>query len=535
MRGQLLLKGPALARSLSRCRVNAVPQIGSVRHVTAGCGAGDAVKGGKGIVLGLYEKESGKGPRLTPAGEKFDDRVQGKLSELVCETKLTGRLGRGKVFNNVDSEFRSICVVGVGLEGIAFNELEMLDEGMENVRIAAGIGARSLQSIGCSEVHVDNMDYAEQAAEGAALAIWRYEENLAKKYRSTIPKLELHGSPDVESWTRGLFKAEAQNLARRLCDAPANCMTPTIVAQAAVDSLCPCGITVEVRTMEWIEQQHLNSFLMIAKGSCEPPVLLEVAYCGTAPEDKPILLVGQGITFNSGGINLRPCKGMDEFRGDLTGAASILAAMRAAAALSLPINITAVIPLCENLPSGMSCKPGDVVTLLNSKSLAVRNISRTGVVVISDPMLYGQITYKPRLVVDVGSMCKGVKKAVGGGATGIWSNSHYIWKQFQRAGSLTGDRLWRFPLWRYYKDRVAEHLSFDLLNDGEGYASSCLAAAVLHELVPCSDWAHLDTYGTGLLSTYGLIPYLTAGRMTGRPTRTLVQFLYQIACPEQPK
>ncbi|EDW80059.1 uncharacterized protein Dwil_GK24050 [Drosophila willistoni] len=532
LRGQMLLmRGYGLTGCWGRALFNKIG-LGPVRYA-GGCA--DAQKGGKGLILGLYEKESGKGPRLTPAGEKFDDRVQGKLTELISETKITGRLGRGKVFNNVDPEFRSICIVGVGLEGIAFNELEMLDEGMENVRVAAGIGARSLQSLNCIEVHVDNMDYPEQAAEGASLAVWRYEENLAKKYRHVIPKLELYGSPDMDSWTRGLFKAEAQNLARRLCDAPANCMTPTIFAQAAVDALCPCGITVEVRTMEWIEQQHLNSFLMIAKGSCEPPVLLEVAYCGTAPEDKPILLVGQGLTFNSGGINLRPCDGMDEFRGDLTGAASILAAMRAAAALSLPINITAILPLCENLPSGMSCKPGDVVTLLNAKSMAVRNISRTGVVVIADPMLYGQLTYKPRLVVDVGSMCKGVKKAVGGGATGIWSNSHYIWKQFQRAGSLTGDRLWRFPLWRYYKDRVADHLSYDLANDGDGHASSCLAAAVLHELVPCSDWAHLDTYGTGLLSTYGLIPYLAAGRMTGRPTRTVVQFLYQMACPEQPK
>ncbi|XP_002133198.2 cytosol aminopeptidase-like [Drosophila pseudoobscura] len=500
------------------------------RHL-ASIACADAHKGGKGLVLGLYEKEADRGPRLTPAGEKIDDRLNGKLNELICETKISGRLGRGKVFNNIDEEFQSVCVVGVGIEGIGFNELEMLDEGMENVRVAAGVGARSLQEIECIEVHVDNMDYPEQAAEGSTLAIWRFEENLSKKLRSIQPKLELFDSTDTDSWTRGLFKAEAQNLSRRISEAPANCMTPTAVAQVGVDMLCPCGITVEVRTMEWIEQQRLHSFLMVAKGSCEPPVVLELAYCGTSPEDKPILLVGQGLTFNSGGINLRPCKGMAEFRGDVNGAASILAAMRAAAGLSLPINITAVLPLCENMPSGMAVKPGDVVTLLNAKTMAIRNMDRAGVVVIADPMIYGQQTYKPRLVVDIGSMCKGIKKAVGGGATGIWSNSHFVWKQFQKAGSLTGDRLWRFPLWDFYKRRVANHRSFDLSNDGDGLASSCLAAAVLHELVPCSDWAHLDTFGTGLMSTYGLIPYLRAGQMTGRPTRTLVQFLYQLACP----
>ncbi|XP_002132386.2 cytosol aminopeptidase-like [Drosophila pseudoobscura] len=524
--------GLLVARSLvKRVSRDQIYRLASTQRYLASIACPDAHKGGKGLVLGLYEKESAKGPRLTPTGEKFDDRLNGKLNELICETKISGRLGRGKVFNNVDEEFRSVCVVGVGIEGIGFNELEMLDEGMENVRVAAGIGARSLQAMECIEVHVDSMDYAEQAAEGASLATWRFEENVSKKNRTIQPKLELFDSPDTDNWTRGLFKAEAQNISRRLAESPANCMTPTAVAQAGVDFLCPCGITVEVRTMEWIEQQQLHSFLTIAKGSCEPPVVLELAYCGTSPEDKPILLVGLGLTFNSGGINLRPCKGMDEYRADLNGAASILATMRAAAALSLPINITAILPLCENLPSGMSVKPGDVVTLLNAKSMAIRNIDRAGVVVIADPMIYGQTTYKPRLVVDVGSMCKGVKKAVGGGATGIWSNSHYVWKQFQKAGSLTGDRLWRFPLWEFYRRRVANHLSFDLTNDGDGLASSCLAAAVLHELVPCADWAHLDTSGTGLMSTYGLVPYLRAGQMTGRPTRTLVQFLYQLACP----
>lgn len=489
----------------------------------------------KGLVIGIYQKEGDKDPKLTTSGEKFDDRVQGKISELIRETKLSGKLGRGKVFNNVDQEYRSVAVIGLGREGIGFNELEMIDEGMENARVAAGVGARSLQIQGCSEIYVDSMEYPEQAAEGSSLAIWRFQDNKRKQDRVTIPKLELYDSPDVDAWTRGLFKAEAQNLARRLSDAPANQMTPTTFAQATVDALCPCGVTVEIRTLEWIEQQRLTSFMMIAKGSCEPPVLLEISYCGTAPEDKPILLLGKGMTFNSGGICLRPCKGMDEYRGAMAGAAVVVAAIRAAAALSLPINISAVIPLCENMPSGMACKPGDVVTLLNGKTLAIRDTDKAGVVVMADPMLYAQTTYKPRLVVDVATLGMGVVKAFGGGATGIFSNSHYIWKQFQKAGSLTGDRVWRLPLWHYYKRLVTDNISFDISNNGYGPASSCLAAAVLHEMVPCVDWAHLDIRGVGMLSKFGTIPYLLKDRMTGRPTRTVIQFLYQMACPDQQK
>ncbi|XP_034652704.1 cytosol aminopeptidase [Drosophila subobscura] len=518
---QLPLRGMCSLYARSALRVG-------VRH-----SCGDVKANTKGVVVGLYLKEeAGKEPKLTPTGQKVDGRVNGKLAELICETKLDGRLGRGRIFNSIDPEFSSVAVVGLGVEGIAFNELEMLDEGMENVRIAAGIGARSLQDEGVGAISVDGMDYAEQAAEGAALAVWRFPDNLAAKNMPLIPTLSLYDSSDANGWTRGIFKADAQNLARRLSDAPANCMTPTLFAQATVDALCPCGITVEVRTMDWIEAQRLNAFLMIAKGSCEPPVMLEISYCGAAPEEKPILFVGKGITFNSGALNMRPCRGMDEYRGSMSGAAACVGMMRACAALSLPINVTCVIPLCENLPSGMSCKPGDVVRLLNGKSMAIRDLDKAGVVVMSDALLYGQNTYNPRLVADVATLEMGVKKAFGGGATGVFSNSHYIWKQFQRAGSLTGDRVWRLPLWQYYRRQVTDELGYDLSNNGRGIASSCLSAAVLHELVPCADWVHLDTRGTGLLSQYGLIPYLTAKRMTGRPTRTMVQFLYQMACPE---
>lgn len=345
------------------------------------------------------------------------------------------------------------------------------------------------------------MEYPEQAAEGSSLAIYRYQDNKRKQDRQPVPKLEIFDSPDIDSWTRGLFKAEAQNLARRLSDTPANQMTPTAFAQAAVDALCPCGVTVEIRTMDWLEQNHLNSFLIIARGSCEPPVFLEITYCGTNPEDKPILLVGKGMTFNSGGLCLRKKYGMGEYRGAMAGAAVVVAAIRAAAALSLPINISAVIPLCENMPSGMAVKPGDVVTCLNGKTIAVEDTDKAGVVMMADALIYGQNTYKPRLVVDVATLGMGIKRGLGGGATGVFSSSHYIWKQFQKAGSLTGDRCWRMPLWEYYRKQITESLSYDISNLGRGNASSCLAAAVLHvSLISFNKIFYLEFYFTAIRS-----------------------------------
>lgn len=488
----------------------------------------------KGLVVGVYEKEGeSEEAKFTSGAEKFDDRVAGKLMELVRECNITGVLGKGKVFSNFDGEFSSVAVVGLGKEGIGYNELENLDEGMENARVAAAVGAIKLQQCGMKCIAIDGMEYPEQAAEGGALAVWLFQDNKRKQDRRVVPKLELYDSPDQDSWTRGLFKAEAQNLARRLSDSPANMMTPTCFAQAAVDALCPCGVNVEVRNIDWIEAQNLTSFLTVARSSCEPPVLLEITYCGASPDERPILLLGKGITYNSGGLCLHRKKGIDELRACMAGAAVVVASIRAAAALSLPINVTGIIPLCENMPSGMAFKPGDVITCLNGKTLCIHDTSKTSVVVMADPLIYAQNTYKPKLVLDIATTSIGVKKALGGSATGVFSSSHYIWKQLHKAGALSGDRMWRLPLWNYYSKKVTDYLSFDVSNRGHGPASACLAAAAIKEFIPCNDWAHLDIRGVGMRTTTNTIPYLARGRMTGRPTRTIIQFLYQMACPEE--
>ncbi|XP_033251105.1 cytosol aminopeptidase-like [Drosophila miranda] len=235
---------------------------------------------------------------------------------------------------NVDAEFRAVAVVGVGQEGAGFNDLEMIDEGMENARVAVGVGARSLQLQGCTDVFVESMEYAEQAAEGSALAVGT-----------------AHSFPN---WSFN-------------------------------------GVSVEVRSIDWIESKSLNSFLMVAKGSCEPPIILEIAYCGTAPEDKPILLLGKGITFNSGGLCLRPKDCLSMYRGCMSGAAACVGVIRAAAALSLPLHC---------------CTAAATI-------------------------------YKPRMVVDIATVGYDVCPALGGAAAGIFSNSNFVYKQFEKAGALT--------------------------------------------------------------------------------------------------
>ncbi|XP_063706195.1 cytosol aminopeptidase-like [Culicoides brevitarsis] len=490
--------------------------------------------GKAGVVVGIYQKElETEDPHLTPCAEIFNTKNDGKLLDLVRECRLTGELGKFKTFTAVDRDFGSVCVVGLGKQGAGYCEIEALEEGRENVRIAAGIGARQLRDFGCKTIYIDPMEYPEHAAEGSALAIWRYQEHKAPEKRGNIPKLELYESPDTDSWIRGLFKADAQNLARTLCEAPANQLTPTAFAQAAVDALCPCGVCVEVRNQEWIEAQKLNTFLTVAKSSCEPPLFLEINYNGDERGGAPIVLIGPGITFNSGGLCLTSPDEIAEQKAAMSGGASVVATIRAAAALSLPLNIVGVIPMCENMPSGMAYKPGDVITAQDGKTICIEDSSYAARTMLADIFLHCQTNYKPKMIIDVSVMSNDIAKTLGQAATGVFCSSEYLWEQVQKAGAVTGDRVWRLPLWNFFSREVKDYSHVDLCNKGTGQGQACMGAAFLREFVPCIDWMHFDVSATGLKKKTCNLRYLENGLMTGRPTRTIIQLLHQLACPDE--
>lgn len=433
-----------------------------------------------GVVVGLYQKEiETDDPRLTPSGEIYNNKSEGKLMGLVRDCRLTGELGKCKTFTAIDKDFGSVCVVGLGKQGLGYSELEALEVGREYVRIAAGVGARQLRDFGCSTIFVDPMGYPEHAAEGSALAIWRYQEHKRKEHHKNIPKLELYECPETDAWTRGLFKADAQNLARTLCEAPANQLTPTAFAQATVDALCPCGVCVEVRNLEWIEAQKLDTFLSVAKSSCEPPVFLEINYNGDDKGTAPIVLVGPGITFNSGGLCLTNANEIAEQKGAMSGGASVVATIRAAAALSLPLNIVGIIPMCENMPSGMAYKPGDIITATDGKTICVEDSSYASRLMLADILLYCQANYKPRLIVDISVMSDEITKTLGQAATGVFCSSEFIWNQVQKASAVSGDRVWRLPLWNYFSREIKDYTHVDMCNKGTGQGQTCMGAAFL--------------------------------------------------------
>lgn len=450
------------------------------------------------------------------------------------EVRLSEEIKLGKAFVVTDlvPEYSAVALSSLGPKDSAYSELESLDEARENVRWCIGAGVRCLLARGCGTIDVDPATSPDAAAEAAELAAWRFDVFKAEDDRRSACQVLPFGKSDDRLWREGSIRGKAQNWARYLSDMPANRMTPVDVAQAAIDKLCPLGVSVEAHDREWVTAQRMQAFLAVARGSCDEPMFLELTYRGTTEEAPPVLIAAKGVTFDSGGLCLKKCSSMTENRGSMAGAAIALATVKALALLKMPINVNVVIPLCENMVSGQCMKVGDVVRALNGLSIQIEHTDYEGRLMMADALVYGQSLYKPSLVIDVATFTHGVLMATGGGAFGCFSNSRCAWEAVRRAGARSGDRPWRFPLWQYYHNQITNDPSVDLRNKGSGHATPCLGAAFLKNFI-CGDWVHMDITGVGKVAHYVAPPYLDPRRMTGRPCRTLTELLSDIATATQ--
>ncbi|KAG7313989.1 hypothetical protein KOW79_022485 [Hemibagrus wyckioides] len=485
----------------------------------------------KGLVLGVYEKDKDDKSNkvlLTEAAAAFDKSVSGKLSEILTVSGPPLKKGKSRMFYGLHQDFPSVAVVGLGQKGAGVCRKEQWDNGKENIRAAVAAGCRQLQDLEIPHVEVDPCGDGQSAAEGAVLGLFEYDELKRKKTTRVTP--QLYGSGDDKAWEKGVLYGEGQNLARRLMEAPANHVTPTVFADTIEQKLSPFSdrVTVYKRAKPWIESEQMDAFLSVAKGSEEPPVFLEVHYTGS-PDSKqpPLVLVGKGVTFDSGGISIKPASGMDAMRADMGGAAAVCSAIVTAAALKLPINIVGLTPLCENMPSGKANKPGDVVKAKNGKTIQVDNTDAEGRLILADALCYAH-NFNPRAIVNAATLTGAMDVALGSAATGVFTNSDWLWEQLHKASVVTGDRVWRMPLFQHYTRQVTESALADVNNIGKYSRSggACTAAAFLREFVTASHWAHLDI--AGVMSNKDEVPYLRKG-MSGRPTRTLVEFAAALA------
>jgi len=369
------------------------------------------------------------------------------------------------------------------------------------------------------------------AAEGAILGLYKYDELQSRKEDKTPLVVNLWQQDAEENphqkqkeWARGQIIAQAQNFARKLSDTPSNLMTPTIFAKKVEEQFANlANVKILAHDREWAEGQGMGCFLGVTKGSLEPPKFLEVHYNplgGQSKKHAPLIFVGKGVTFDSGGISIKPADGMGMMRGDMGGAAAVVATIWALASLGVPVRAISLTPLCENMPSGAALKPGDVLRAMNGKTIEVDNTDAEGRLILADALVYAH-TFAPAAVIDVATLTGAMGVALGAGASGVFTTSDKLWREMDEAGWKTDSRMWRMPLFSSYKKQIKSNYA-DLKNTGGRPAGSCTAALFLKEFVTTPAWMHIDI--AGVMHSDDRNAYLPKG-MSGEPVRTLIQWV----------
>ncbi|CAG0914981.1 unnamed protein product [Notodromas monacha] len=480
------------------------------------------------LVLGGFGE--GKGPvELTPSAVKIDKTVDGRISQLLS-TLFDKKFEKGdtRLLYGLSPEYPAIALAHLGPKNAGYCRREHVDAKKENIRSAIASACRALEGIHVTSINVDTCGDAESAAEGAVLGLWSFDDLRAEK-KAKLDVSRLNMSDDADDWQRGFLKAKAQNVARWLMEMPSNYMTPLIFAREAEKLLKPLGVEVLAHDQKWIEKEKMGAMIGVAKGSDEPPVFLELTWKGAESPNPAVAFVGKGVCFDSGGISLKvPSSIMDDMRADMGGGAVVVGVMYALAALKVPSYVKAFIPLVENMPSGKAQKVMDVVVSRSGKSIQVLNTDAEGRLILSDALDYA-CDFKPKYLIDVATLTGAMMVALGSATTGVFCNSDAMFDTMFKAGGITGDRVWRMPLYKKYKDDVSDPDQIaDLCNIGkhDRVGGSCKAAAFLHEFVKCNDWMHMDIAGT--MGNEDEVIYMRKG-MSGRPVRTLVEFTKSIA------
>ncbi|KAI8612137.1 cytosol aminopeptidase family, catalytic domain-containing protein [Chytriomyces sp. MP71] len=410
----------------------------------------------------------------------------------------------------------------------------------EGNQAAAGINAiRALNKEESFRVAVQPFNNnAKAAAEGAVLTAYTYNENKKIKMGeiSTILYAPGAGVTLVDDWLEGVIGASAQNTARHLMETPANLLTPHLFSQRVTSLLASLpNTTVTVRDMAWIEAERMGMFLSVARGSAEEPRFLEIRYSGgesnsTAAAATPIALVGKGVTFDSGGISIKPSNGMADMKGDMGGAAVVVGIMEAIAKLRLRVNIVACIPLTENMPSGTATKPGDVVVARNGKTVEVDNTDAEGRLILGDAIHYACTTFHPKTVIELSTLTGAVDVALGYPYAGVFTTSDELWSRLENASKSAGEGFWRMPMdVDAYKPQIKSNVA-DLKNVGGRSAGSCTAAVFLQEFVEGGvEFAHIGDNNlfsdiAGVMKQTGSHGILARG-MTGRPVRAIIEYI----------
>ncbi len=468
--------------------------------------------------------------RLSPEAARLDKASRGQISELIkqgdirtdcaCTTLILNPAGRIKA--------RRVLVVGCGDDKAVSPQAF--------VRIAAS-AARAVHDCGATdaaswltEVEVKDRDLrwkAQQLAIASENVVYRFDElkSDVKPPKKPLRRLSVASAdrsdlPVIRDGLRaGRAIARGMNLARTLGNRPGNYCTPSDLADEAkaLKEAHP-GLKVQVLDEKAMEKLGMGALLSVSRGSRQPARLIVMQYNGGAKGDRPTVLVGKGVTFDSGGISLKPGSAMDEMKFDMCGAASVFGTLAAVADMELPINLVGIVPATENLPDGMATKPGDIVTSMSGQTIEILNTDAEGRLILCDALTYAQ-KFNPEHVIDIATLTGACVVALGKHATGLFANDQELADQLLAAGQTSGDRAWQMPLWDEYDEQLKSNFA-DMANIGGRDAGSITAACFLARYTREYRWAHLDIAGVAWKSG-------SEKGATGRPVPLLTQFLME--------
>lgn len=397
------------------------------------------------------------------------------------------------------------------------------------VRRASDLEIERVTIDGLGAPSIDPERFGQVVAEGAALAAWRFDEFKTRPGEkdppfSTVTTVEIAAESDLDAMRAGAragaILAEAENFARTLQSRPGNVATPTHLADRASDLASELGLEVRVLGPREMRGENMLALLAVAQGSAQDPRLIVLEYHGGTRGAAPLVLVGKGLTFDAGGISLKPAKGMEDMKFDMSGGAAVLGAMRGIARLGLDVNVVGIVPSSENLLNGSAVKPGDVIGSREGKTIEVINTDAEGRLILADALSYAR-TFEPDAIVDCATLTGACVIALGHHASAVLGTDDALVEELRAAGDLSGERCWPLPIWPEYRRQLDSHTA-DLKNVGGRPAGTITAACFLREFVGDAKWAHLDIAGTAYGE--GKLPYQRPGGY-GSPTRLLIEWV----------
>lgn len=473
-------------------------------------------------IVGVYDKGI-----LTETAQAFDRKIGGRISRLVKRGDLRGKAGDTVLLTDVDgAACERLLIVGLGARD-GFKRKQFRKALASALNALSRTGAKDAVSyLGLEEIgDADSYSLARATVEVVGNSQYRIPDHKTanKRPKSTLARfgIAVNSRADRTNAERGLAHGQGivagMSLMRDLANHPANVCTPTYLSNAA-KALARDYRTIRVRVLSEAECRRLKmgSFLSVTNGTEEPARLIVLEYYGAERKESPTVLVGKGVTFDTGGISLKPPANMDEMKFDMSGAASVLGTLKAVAELELPINVVGVVPACENMPSGRATKPGDIVKSMSGQTIEVLNTDAEGRLILCDAITYAR-RYDPDVVIDVATLTGACVIALGNHYSGLFSNDDALSGALKAAGERADDRAWPMPIGEEYTEQLKSNFA-DFANVGGREGGAITAACFLSKFTDGLRWAHLDIAGTAYVGG-------SQKGSTGRPVPLLVDYL----------